>query len=84
MEADRPGSKPDETDSSVPGALPQDSDQSRAETAGTTAEKATPSRLPAETKGVPSEAEKAEEEYILEREPDGRYRIVGRRPRKQQ
>jgi hypothetical protein len=42
----------------------------------------TPSRLPAKAAAPSAAREKTEEEgYILKREPDGRYRIVGRQAR---
>jgi hypothetical protein len=71
--------KPDETDSSAIGSSPP----SHGETTGTKktdAGEATESRLPREEGAAHPSREN--EEYILEREPDGRYRIIGRRPRK--
>jgi hypothetical protein len=44
---------------------------------------ATASRKPMKATRSTVESKKTtEEEYILEREPDGRYRLVGHRPRK--
>jgi hypothetical protein len=82
VSAARHHSDPDETDSSAVGPSTGDSGQADTETSKTTSGEATTSRRPGEACDVPAEAEKVEEEYVLEQEPDGRYRIVGRRPRK--
>ena len=81
MEPSRHGPKPDETDSSpVKNRL---EGQDRTETTKTGGAKVTASRLPAKAAASSTTPEKdEEEEYILEREPDGRYRIVGRQARK--
>jgi hypothetical protein len=71
--------KPDETDSSAAEPSPNRSDQTESGITKTNAGKGTASRQQAEAGRVPADAEKTEEEYILERESDGRYRIVGRR-----
>jgi hypothetical protein len=71
--------KPDETDS----AAITNGSPSTHETTGVTKTEtgeATQWRLPGE--GGAAQPLNENEEYILEREPDGRYRIIGRRPRK--
>jgi hypothetical protein len=71
--------KPDETDSSAIGHSPPPQRETTGAKKTETGE-ATESRLPGEG-GTPHPSNE-NEEYILEREPDGRYRIIGRRPRK--
>lgn len=79
MDATLPNSKPDETDSSdmwIPLV-----GQHKADTAirRTEAGEATASHEPANTCGLPAVPDQGDEEYSLERELDGRYRIIGRR-----
>src|SRR5205807_907760 len=70
---------PDETASS--GISPSPSPgQGQADVTKTEKSEATDSRRPA--KSEPTSPAEEKDEYILEREPDGRYRIIGRRPRK--
>jgi hypothetical protein len=72
-------SKPDKTASSPvgTGAAP---DGQKTGVTPTDSGDVTESHRPGEGVGPRPETEK--DEYILEREPDGRYRIIGRRPRK--
>jgi hypothetical protein len=71
--------KPDETSSSPTGGRPGKPDQPIPEVTRTPAGDTTASFRPAAP--APAEPETSDEEYILTREDDGRYRITGRRPR---
>ena len=84
MDKAREGPKPDEMDSSTVGHPPDAQHQAETEITRTDSGEATASRQPGKAEGTPPTPEKAEDEYVLEREPDGRYRITGRRPRKQE
>ncbi len=83
MDTARQGPKPDETDTSAVGDRPDAPDQTKAEITESDAGKVTASRRPSKAEDGPAKPEQAAEKYVLEREPDGRYRIVGRRPQKQ-
>jgi hypothetical protein len=73
----------DGTDSSPVKNRPVGLDRAQAETTKADAGETTPSCLPVKAAVSSAKPEKDEEEgYILEREPDGRYRIIGRRPLK--
>jgi hypothetical protein len=72
--------KPDETISSPVGGRHGKPDEAKPEVTNTEGTGSTPSFRPEAT--TPAEPKTSDEEYILEREADGRYRIVGRRPRK--
>ena len=74
-------SKPDETAAAAIGPAGCDRDGG-AGIAGTEAGTGTASHKPSATEGSPGLEDDAGE-YILEREPDGRYRIAGRRARQQ-
>ncbi len=85
MDTTHPGAKPDETDSSAVGRPPAGQGQAPVRPEVTKSaegeSEATASHRPARV--APAGPEKEDDELILEREPDGRYRIVGRRPRPQ-
>jgi hypothetical protein len=83
MSMDRKIRKADQTGSSTAMDPVDRQDPAKVPVKSTKAGEATPSRKPAAIEDTSSERENDEEEYILDREPDGRYRIVGRRPRKQ-
>ena len=73
-------SRPDETASSD--LSPQQKQKRSAgnpEGTNPTGKDATESRKPTETNPAPPEKDEGED--VLVREPDGRYRIIGRRPR---
>ena len=81
MEHERKDPQPDETDSATLGNRFDDQRPAEAETIKTDAGEATTSHRPSDADEIATEPERVDEEYILEREADGRYRIVGRRPR---
>jgi hypothetical protein len=78
-QANRP-SNPAETAARAIGGQPKrESNETEVQDIGQ--ESSTNSYKPAKPGGG-SEATKDDEAYILEREPDGRYRIIGRKERK--
>jgi hypothetical protein len=83
IEPTRQDPKPDETDSSAVGKALNGQDQIETEITNTDAGEVTGTHKPGKAEDITAEPENEEEGYILEREPDGRYRIVGRRPHKQ-
>jgi hypothetical protein len=84
MDPARKDPQPDETDSAAVGNGLDDQPRADAESIKTDAGEATASHKPSDADEVATESERVDEEYILEREPDGRYRIVGRRPRQKE
>jgi hypothetical protein len=83
MDKNRSDPMASETDSAAVADQPDSQDKAEIETSINEAGEATPSHQPAKADEVWIKPEKDEEEYILNREPDGRYRIVGRRPCKE-
>jgi hypothetical protein len=81
MDESKQGARPDDRDPPPEGRRSKTQESADAGTNSTGTGEATASHPPAEA----AAAERADaEEEILEREPDGRYRIVGRRPRERQ
>jgi hypothetical protein len=78
MKSSSQNSRPDETASSDLSSRQKPS-AGKPEGEKQTGTSATESRRPSET--APPDPETNEGEEILVREPDGRYRIIGRRPR---